>query len=100
MLRRHGVSDRVGKIIEYYGPGLQRLSALGRHVIANMRAELGTTTTVFPSDAETKRFLGSRGRAEDWREIEADRGYGYDDHDEIDLSKLDPSSPSRRARAT
>lgn len=90
MLRRHGVSGGLGKIIEYYGPGLQCLSAMDRHVIANMGAELGATTTVFPSDEETKRFLESRGRGEDWREIEADRGCGYDDHDEIDLSKLEP----------
>src|ERR1019366_7657406 len=76
ILRRHGVSGGLGKIIEYYGSGLQCLSAMDRHVIANMGAELGATTTVFPSDEETKRFLESRGRAEDWREIEADRGCG------------------------
>ena len=57
MLRRHGVSGGLGKIIEYYGPGLQCLSAMDRHVIANMGAELGATTSVFPSDEETKRFL-------------------------------------------
>lgn len=90
MLRRHGVSGGVGKIIEYHGPGLRCLSAMDRHVIANMGAELGATTTVFPSDEETKRFLASRGRAEDWREIAADRGCAYDDHDAIDLSKLEP----------
>ena len=48
------------------------------------------TTTVFPSDAETRRFLASEGRAADWREIEADPGCEYDDHDEIDLSTLEP----------
>ena len=48
MLRRHGVSGGVGKIIEYYGPGLRCLAAMDRHVIANMGAELGATTTVFP----------------------------------------------------
>ena len=90
MLRRHGVSGGVGKIIEYYGPGLSRLSAMDRHVIANMGAELGATTTVFPSEEETKRFLEFEGRAEDWREIEADPGCEYDDHDEIDLSTLQP----------
>jgi len=50
MLRRHGVTGGVGKIVEYYGPGLACLSAMDRHVIANMGAELGATTTVFPSD--------------------------------------------------
>jgi aconitase A len=58
MLRRHGVSGGVGKIVEYYGPGLRCLSAMDRHVIANMGAELGATTTVFPS--AIKKFPTSR----------------------------------------
>lgn len=90
MLRRHGVSGGAGKIIEYYGPGLTGLSAMDRHVIANMGAELGATTTVFPSDEEVKRFLDSEGRAEDWVELAADDGCAYDQHDEIDLSGLEP----------
>ena len=90
MLRRHGVSGGVGRIIEYYGSGLLCLSAMDRHVIANMGAELGATTTVFPSDEETRRFLEYRGRGEDWRPIEADQGCDYDEHDEIQLSKLEP----------
>ena len=61
MLRRHGVDGGVGKIIEYYGPGLTRFSAMDRHVIANMGAELGATTTVFPSDDEVRRFLRAQG---------------------------------------
>ncbi len=56
ILRRHDVKGGVGKIIEYYGEGLMQLSAMDRHVIANMGAELGATTSVFPSDNETKRF--------------------------------------------
>jgi aconitate hydratase len=90
MLRRRGVSGGVGKIIEYFGPGLHGLRAMDRHVIANMGAELGATTTVFPSDQETRRFLENRGRAGDWREIVADSGCRYDDEDEIDLSELEP----------
>jgi aconitate hydratase len=90
MLRRRGVSGGVGKIIEYFGPGLRCLSAMDRHVIANMGAELGATTTVFPSDDETRRFLQSQGRAADWRAITADVGATYDDENEIDLSKLEP----------
>ncbi len=90
MLRRHGVSGGAGKIIEYYGPGLTGLSAMDRHVIANMGAELGATTTVFPSDEEVERFLDSEGRAEDWVELAADDGCAYDQHDEIDLSGLEP----------
>ncbi|WP_373002263.1 aconitate hydratase [Hyphomonas sp.] len=90
MLRRHGVSGGVGKIIEYYGSGLSSLSAMDRHVIANMGAELGATTTVFPSDGEVKRFLDSEGRAECWVKLAADDGCVYDQHDEIDLSGLEP----------
>lgn len=90
MLRRHGVSGGVGKIIEYHGPGLAGLTAMDRHVIANMGAELGATTTVFPADREIRRFLGSEGRASDWVELAADDGCTYDHHDEIDLSRLEP----------
>jgi aconitate hydratase len=90
MLRRHGVAGGVGKIIEYYGPGLHSLTAMDRHVIANMGAELGATTTVFPSDEEVLRFLEREGRGSDWTELRADDGASYDEHDEIDLSKLEP----------
>ena len=90
VLRRHGVDGGVGKIIECHGPGLNCLSAMDRHVVANMGAELGAVTSVFPSDEVTKRFLASRGRPEDWREVKADPACDYDDHDVIDLSKLEP----------
>jgi aconitate hydratase len=90
MLRRHGVAGGVGKIIEYDGPGLDNLTAMDRHVIANMGAELGATTTVFPSDEEVLRFLQREGRGEDWTELRADEGAVYDEHDDIDLSKLEP----------
>src|SRR6267154_1645699 len=103
MLRRHKTDGGKGRIIEYYGPGLQCLTAMDRHVIANMGAELGATTSVFPSDDEIRNFLESQGRAEHWREIEADPRCEYDDHDEIDLSNLEPliakpSSPGNVAR--
>lgn len=90
MLRRHDVKGGVGKVIEYYGEGLKDLSAMDRHVIANMGAELGATTTVFPSDQETKRFLKSQGREEDWSELVADEGCSYDLHEHIELDKLVP----------
>ncbi len=90
MLRRFGVKGGVGYIIEYYGSGLECLSAMDRHVIANMGAELGATTTVFPSDAETKRFLELQGRVNDWTEIIADQGASYDIEHEIILDKLVP----------
>jgi len=90
MLRRHGVDGGVGRIVEYYGSGLATLSAMDRHVIANMGAELGATTTVFPSDQEVRRFLRAWQREEDWVELAADPGAAYDVHDEIDLSSLVP----------
>jgi aconitate hydratase len=90
MLRRHGVSGGIGSVIEYYGPGLTGLSAMDRHVIANMGAELGATATVFPSDGEVHRFLKAQGREADWTELVADSDADYDMHEEIDLSRLEP----------
>ncbi|MBI2367949.1 MAG: aconitate hydratase [Deltaproteobacteria bacterium] len=90
MLRRHDVHGGVGRIVEYYGPGLKSLSAMDRHVIANMGAELGATTTVFPSDEEVRRFLRSQGREGDWIELSADEDAEYDIYEEIDLSKIEP----------
>lgn len=90
MLRRHDVDGGVGTIIEYHGPGLAQLSAMDRHVIANMGAELGATSTVFPSDDEIRRFLASEGREQDWKELSADPGASYDREEEIDLSRLEP----------
>jgi aconitate hydratase len=90
MLRRHGVAGGIGRIIEYYGPGLDGLTAMDRHVIANMGAELGATTTVFPSDAAVRRFLESQGRGGDWAEIVADENAEYDEYEEINLSELEP----------
>ena len=90
LLRRRGVAGGVGRIIEYHGPGLRALDAMDRHVIANMGAELGATTSVFPSDETTRRYLKSQDREEDWREIVADSGCDYDEHEQMDLSKLEP----------
>jgi aconitate hydratase len=90
MLRRHRVTGGVGKIIEYYGPGLACLSAMDRHVIANMGAELGATATVFPSDSAVKRFLEQQGRGGDWVELVADADATYDEDEEINLSELEP----------
>ncbi|WP_419655519.1 AcnA2: aconitate hydratase (aconitase) [Desulfosarcina variabilis str. Montpellier] len=90
MLRRHGVDGGRGKIIEYFGPGLANLTAMDRHVIANMGTELGATSTVFPSDGAVREFLRSQGRGDAWQEILADPGADYDETDEIDLSALEP----------
>lgn len=90
MLRRHDVKGGVNRIIEYHGPGLQTLTAMDRHVIANMGAELGATTTVFPSDDAVRDFLRAEDREDDWVELLADDGAGYDVEDTIDLSRLEP----------
>ena len=100
MLRRFDVSGGVGKIIEYYGPGLDCLSAMDRHVIANMGAELGATASIFPADNEVRRFLKSQRRESDFETINADSGCSYEHNVEIDLSQLEPlialpSSPGK-----
>jgi aconitate hydratase len=90
MLRRHEVDGGSGRIIEYHGPGLACLTAMDRHVIANMGAELGATGSIFPSDEATRRFLASEGREEDWVAVTADPDVEYDVSEEIDLSSLEP----------
>jgi aconitate hydratase len=100
LLRRYDVKGGVGCAIEYYGPGLKHLSAMDRHVIANMGAELGATATVFPADEEIKKFLRTQKREKDWRALVADKGATYDKQDEINLAKLVPlislpSSPGK-----
>ncbi|MBA3621198.1 MAG: aconitate hydratase [Euzebyales bacterium] len=90
MLRRHDVKGGLGRIIEYHGPGLAGLSAMDRHVIANMGAELGATTTVFPADDEVRRFLTAEQRGDDFSELLADDDATYDVHEQLDLSTLEP----------
>ncbi|HJC68657.1 MAG TPA: aconitate hydratase [Candidatus Brachybacterium intestinipullorum] len=90
MLRRHGVTGGVGRIIEYRGEGLAQLTAMDRHVIANMGAELGATATVFPADDAARSYLESVGRAAEFTRIEADEGASYDLTEHIDLDALEP----------
>ena len=90
MLRRHKVDGGVGKIIEYFGSGLETLTAMDRHVIANMGAELGATSSIFPSDDNIKTYLRTHGREADWSEILADDDAEYDEYDKINLSELEP----------
>ncbi|MFO7738028.1 MAG: aconitate hydratase, partial [Desulfatiglandaceae bacterium] len=90
MLRRHGVKGCVGKIIEYYGPGVRTLSAADRQAIGNMGTELGATSTLFPSDATTRSYLEAQARGADWSALSADEGAEFDEHDEIDLAKVAP----------
>lgn len=90
MLRRHSVKGGVNRVIEYHGPGVDTLSAMDRHVIANMGAELGATSTVFPADDQVRQFLRSQQRESDFTELTSDEGAGYDVDEEIDLSTIEP----------
>ena len=90
VLRRMTVKGGVGKIIEYTGEGVKTLSVPERATITNMGAELGATTSVFPSDEITKDFLTAQSRPEDWIELKADDDAVYDETIEIDLSSLAP----------
>ncbi len=90
ILRRLGVKGGVGKVMEYAGDGLASLSVPERATIANMGAELGATTSIFPSDNRTREFFAARGRAGDWRELRADPDAEYDEEITIDLSALHP----------
>ncbi|MBS2554266.1 aconitate hydratase [Catenulispora sp. NL8] len=90
MLRRHGVKGGVHRIVEYHGPGVASLSAMDRHVIANMGAELGATATVFPADDRVRDFLRAEGREDDFVALAADPDADYDLTDEIDLAALEP----------
>ena len=90
VLKKYGTKGNVGWIFEYTGPGVKTLDVPSRATITNMGAELGVTTSVFPSDAVTKQFLVAQGRGRDFTEIVADRGAKYDDSFEIDLAKVEP----------
>lgn len=90
VLRRLSVKGGVGKIVEYAGPGVATLSVPERATITNMGAELGATTSIFPSDEITREFLKAQGREEDWTPLAADEDAVYDEVIDIDLSKLEP----------
>jgi aconitate hydratase len=90
LLRRYSVRGGSGKIFEYAGPGAKSLLAAQRMTIANMGAELGLTTSVFPSDEVTRSFLTRLGRGEAWRAVQADDDAEYDAQIELDLSTVTP----------
>ncbi|MCL7412531.1 MAG: aconitate hydratase [ANME-2 cluster archaeon] len=90
MLRQCTVKGGVGKVFEYYGPGIATLTVPERATITNMGAELGATSSIFPSDDVTKEFFRMQGRLEDWREISADDDAEYNEHIEINLDELEP----------
>ncbi len=90
VLRRLGVKGGVGKIVEYFGEGIKSLSVPERATITNMGAELGATTSVFPSDEITREFLKTQGREADYTPLSADESAQYAETVTIDLSALEP----------
>ena len=90
VLRRLTVKGGVGKVMEYYGEGVKTLSVPERATITNMGAELGATTSIFPSDETTRAFLKAQGREEAYSELKADDDCVYDETLTIDLSALEP----------
>jgi len=90
ILRRLSVKGGVGKIFAYHGPGVASLDVPQRATITNMGAELGATTSVFPSDQRTRAYLKAQGRGDVWREVLPDPDAGYDELEVIDLSQLEP----------
>ena len=90
VLRRMSVKGGVGKIMEYCGEGVKTLSVPERATITNMGAELGATTSIFPSDERTYEFLRAQKREQVWQEIKADEDAVYDEEIVIDLSTLEP----------
>jgi aconitate hydratase len=90
LLRRLTVKGGIGKVFEYGGPGVASLNVPQRSTITNMGAELGATSSLFPSDDATRRFLAAQGREGDWQPLSADPDAAYDEVVEIDLSTLEP----------
>jgi len=90
LLRRLTVKGGVGKIFEYFGEGVKSLSVYERATITNMGAELGATTSIFPSDENTLNFLRAQKREQAWQPLAADPDATYDEIIELDLSKLEP----------
>lgn len=90
VLKMETVKGGVGKVYEYFGPGVATLSVPQRATVTNMGAELGATTSIFPSDQTTREFLKLQGREESWVELSADEDAVYDQLIEIDLSEVVP----------
>jgi len=90
LLKMLTTKGNVGTVMEYFGPGVETLSVPDRATITNMGAELGVTTSVFPSDGVTRAFLEAQGRGDVWRELAADDDAEYDRVVELDLSAVEP----------
>jgi aconitate hydratase len=90
LLRRRGVRGGLGRIFEFYGPGVATIDVTGRTTICNMIAELGATTGIFPSDERTREWLEAQQRPDDFVELSADEGADYDEREHIALEELEP----------
>ncbi len=90
ILKELSVKGGVGKVLEYDGPGVATLSVPERATITNMGAELGATTSIFPSDDVTRAFLKAQGREQDWQELHADPNATYDAELRVDLATIPP----------
>jgi aconitate hydratase len=90
LLRRRGVRGGRGRIFEFHGDGVASLSATDRGTICNMVMETGATTGIFPSDEQTRLWLATQGRGEEFVELAADPGARYDEAEEIELAELEP----------
>ncbi len=90
LLRRRGVRNGLGRIFEFYGPGVATLDVAQRATICNMLVETGATTGLFPSDGRTHEWLEQQQRAGDWLDLAADPAAAYDEHELIELDRLEP----------
>jgi len=90
LLRRRDVDGGAGRIFEFYGPGVETIPVEGRMTICNMMMETGATTGIFPSDDRTREWMESQQRPDDFVELKADEGAEYDEHELIELDKLEP----------
>ena len=90
LLRRYSCKAGIGKIAEFYGPGVKNIDMGGRSAIANMAVDMGFTAALFPSDDVTREFLRRSGRERDWTEIVGKADPKFDEHTELDISKIEP----------
>src|ERR687898_2242139 len=90
LLRRRDVAGGAGRIFEFYGPGVEAIPVEGRMTICNMMIETGATTGIFPSDERTREWMETQQRPDDYMELKADEGAEYDEHELVELDKLEP----------
>lgn len=90
LLRRYSCKAGVGKIMEFFGPGVAHMDMSARATVANMSVDMGLTAAIFPSDAETKKFLAQNDRQSAWRELKTGPNPQWDELTEIDLGEIEP----------